>query len=288
MYDFLDYFESKTTKEAVNYLNENDEAKIISGGTDVLIKAREGKEEFNGIKLVGITRIPELKEIKFDNEENIIIGAASTFSEIENNQIIKEHLKILTVAAGSVGGPQVRNLGTIGGNICNGATSADTASSLFVLDAILIIENKDGVREVDIKDFYISAGKVNLNKDDLLVAFKVKKENYVGYKGHYIKFAQRNAMDIATLGCATMVKTNGNVIEDLKLGFGVAGPTPIRGVVAEEFAKGKELNEDNLKLIGEKALESSKARTSWRGSKEFRENLIVELSARAIKIANEL
>ncbi len=287
MYDILDYYESNTVKSAIDYLDKNEDAKIISGGTDVLIKSREGKEEFNGIKLVGITRIPELKEIKYDNEGNIIIGAACTFTEIETNPIIKEKLSILTVAAGSVGGPQVRNLGTIGGNVCNGATSADTASSLFVLDAILVIESKDGVKEVDIKEFYISAGKVSLSQGEILVCIKILKENYEGYKGHYIKFAQRNAMDIATLGCATMVKSNSNVIEDLKLGFGVAGPTPLRAIIAEEFAKGKEINDSNLKIIGEKALENSKSRDSWRGSKAFRENLIVELSQRAIKIAVE-
>lgn len=282
MYDITNYFEADTVLSASNFLLENENSKIIAGGTDVLIKSREGKKDFTGIALVGVTRIEELRKIYIDDEGSIIIGASCTFSEVEKNEIIKKHIKNLAFACGTVGGPQTRNAGTVGGNVCNGATSADSATSFFVLNAILVIQNKDVVREVSIHDFYVSAGKVNLEKGDVLKYFKITKDNYEGYSGHYIKFAQRNAMDIATITCSSFLKMSGNKIEDLRIAFGVTSPTPIRMAIAEEFAKGLEFNDENVKEIAKKALENSNARDSWRGSKEYRENLVEVLTERAV------
>lgn len=284
MYDINDYFEATSVLDAITYLRENENSKIISGGTDVLIKARERKAGYIDIGLVGITRIPNLKEIKID-ENGIFIGACCTFTEIEESEIVKKYLPSLKTAVGTVGGPQVRNLGTMGGNVCNGATSADSASTLFALEANLIIVNENGERTVNILDFYEGPGKVKLGQTDILIGFKFPKESYENYSGHYIKFAQRNAMDIATLGCSVWVKVNNNVFEDIRIAFGVAGPTPLRASTAEDFAKGKDVNVENIKAISEKVLESTKARDSWRGSKAFRENLAVTLCERCIKFS---
>ncbi|MFV0502750.1 MAG: xanthine dehydrogenase subunit XdhB [Lachnospirales bacterium] len=282
MFDILDYYEAKDLKDAFSYLQKNENTKIIAGGTDVLIRARERSSDYININLLGVTRIPELKEIR-ETDTAIFIGASATFTEIENSDVVKNNISIVATAVGQVGGPQVRNAGTIGGNICNGATSADSATSLFVLDAMLVIENENGRREESIHDFYEGPGRVKLGKTDIVVGFKINKENFNGYKGHYIKFAQRNAMDIATLGCSVLLKENNNKIEDIRIAFGVAGPTPLRATSAEEMAKGLELTKENIEKIANKTLESTKARDSWRGSKAYRENLAVELTKRAIE-----
>ena len=284
MFDFNDYYEAYTITEALDYLAKNENTAVIAGGTDVLIKLREGSAFVNA-NLVGVTRIEELKKITKEENGDIIIGAASTFSQLEKDAVVCLHIKSLAAGAASVGGPQVRNMGTVGGNICNGATSADTAAVLHTLNAIVIIENKNGSREIPVNEFYLGPGKVKLEKGDLVRAFKVKKEDYAGYKGHYIKFSQRNAMDIATLGCAVQIKEKSGIIEDLRIAFGVAGPTPIRVTTAETFAKGREINDKNLEEIGRQCLADTKARDSWRGSKAFREQLICTLPARAIKEA---
>lgn len=285
MFDILGYYETNSVLEAINLLNTLENAKIIAGGTDILIKARSRESGYIGVNLIGITRVEELNEIKMDTDGTITIGAACTFHQVEKNKIILEHIKTLSVAVGSVGGPQIRSVGTIGGNICNGATSADSATTLFCYNATLVIQGKDGTREVAIKDFYFGPGKVDLNFGEILVCIKIKKVDYEGYTGHYIKFAQRNAMDIANLGCSITVKAQDNKFEDLRISFGVAGPTPIRATSAEEFAKGKIIDESTLNEIGNKCLESSRSRDSWRASKEFREHLIKLLPVRAIKKA---
>lgn len=285
MYNFKSYVEAKTIDEVVNILSENPNAQIIAGGTDILIKTREAKKGYVERDLVGISRIKELKEITIDEDGTINIGPASPFTKVEDNPIIRENIPSLATAVGSVGGPQVRNMGTIGGNICNGATSGDSGSTLVALNAMLEIVGKEGKREISIHDFYLGPGKVLLNQGDILVKIKIKKEDYEGYKGHYIKFSPRKAMDIATLGCSILIKEKEGIIENLKIAYGVAGPTPLRAVEAEEYAKGKKLTEELIEEIGKECLKASKARDSWRASKAFREQLIEELPKRAIKIA---
>ncbi len=285
MYNIKSYIEAGSIREAVEILMNNENAQVIAGGTDVLIKTREFKSGYKERDLVGITRIEELTEIYMENDGTIVIGAACPFSKVEYNPIIKENLPSLSTAVGSVGGPQVRNMGTIGGNICNGATSADSASTLVALNAVFEVEGKDGRRDISIHEFYLGPGKTVLSREDILVKIKIKKEDYSGYRGHYIKFAPRKAMDIATLGCSVLIKVDNGIIEDLRVAYGVAGPTPLRATDAEEYAKGKKLTEEVIEEIGNECLKASRARDSWRASKAFREQLINELPKRALKIA---
>lgn len=285
MYQIKGYFEASTIKEAIDYLKDNENAQIIAGGTDVLIKTRERKSGYTDRDLVGIMRIPDIHGICLDDDGNILIGSTTTFTEIEEDGIIQKNIPSLATAVGSVGGPQIRNIGTIGGNVSNGATSADSASTLFAMDAVICMEGPEGKREMPIKEFYLGPGKVALKQGELMTHIKILKENYTCYKGHYIKFSQRKAMDIATLGCSIMIKMDGKKIDSLKIAYGVAGPTPIRATEAEALAKGLEVTEENLDLIGEKCLENASARDSWRASKAFRQQLIRELPKRAVKIA---
>lgn len=140
-----------------------------------------------------------------------------------------------------MGGPQIRNIGTIGGNTCNGVTSADSASTLFAWDAIVELTGPEGIRRLPIREFYIKAGKVDIRPGELQTGILIPKQSYQGYRGHYIKYAMRNAMDIATLGCSANVKLSENktVIEDVRIAYGVAGPIPMRAVHAEETGRGK-------------------------------------------------
>ena len=285
MYDIKSYVEAASVKEAVSLLKDNENAQLIAGGTDILIKAREGKKGYVQRDLIGIMRIDELNGIYVEEDGTVIIGAASSFTKVEENPFIKKNIPSLSVAVGSVGGPQVRNMGTIGGNICNGATSGDSGSTLLALEAVLEIEGKDGRRDVPIGEFYLGPGKVALNHEDILVKIKIKREKYEGYKGHYIKFSPRKAMDIATLGCSVLIKEKDGIIEDLKIAYGVAGPTPLRATEAENYAKNRKISEEALENIGKECLKASRARDSWRASKAFREQLMEELPKRALKIA---
>ncbi len=285
MFDIKNYYEAKNLEEALSYLEKESNPLIISGGTDVLVKARDRKENYTSMTLVGITRIPELSDIYLDEEENLVIDAVNSFNTIEKNELVKKHAPLLAYAVSTVGGPQTRSMGTIGGNICNGATSADSAPTLFAYNATLEIHGTKGIKTVAINEFYKGPGKVDLAKDEILVKVKIAKKDYEGYKGHYTKFAQREALDIANLSCAVLVKEKDNKIEDLRICFGVAGPMPIRMTSAEKLAVGKEINDENLKQLGKECLKDATARDSWRASKEYRDHLITVLPVRNLKTA---
>ena len=285
MYDIGKFYQAADVEDAVRALVEDPEAVVISGGSDVLIKIREGK--LAGCSLVSIHGIKELEGIRMEEDGTIVIGPATTFSHITNNDIIQKHIPMLGDAVDMAGGPQLRNIGTIGGNVCNGVTSADSASSLCCLDAALVLKGPDGVREVPISQWYTGPGRTVRNHDEVLTAIRIKKENYQGYGGQYIKYGKRNAMEIATLGCAVSVKLTEDKkhIQDLRLAYGVAAPTPIRCHTTEESVKGMETGEALAQAVGKGALEEVNPRSSWRASREFRLQLVEELGRRAVKQA---
>ncbi len=280
MFDIKNIYEPKNIKELLDLMDTCSNPTIIAGGTDVLIKLRHGS--LKEAELISIRNIEEFNEIKLLDDETISIGALASFSKIFRNEIINNNIPILAEGAVSMGGPQIRNMATIGGNICNGAVSADSVPSLFALNAHLKLINSNGERIVPITDFYLGPGKVKLEKNEVLTNILINKEDYLNKKGCYIKFSNRKAMDISMLGVAVVCEFDHNKFEDLRIALGVAAPTPIRCYETENFAKGKVLTPEMLNQIGELAVSASKPRDSWRGSKEFRQHLIANLTKRAI------
>lgn len=283
MYNIKGYQDVCTVGEAIELLAQNPNLRVIAGGTDVLIKMQHG--QFQEAELLSIRTIRSLADIKKLEDGTIVIGALATFSQIFKDPIIQTDLPSLGEAAVSMGGPQIRNIATIGGNICNGATSADSASTLFALNARLRLESKTGARLVPIREFYLGPGKVDLKPGEILTEFRIAPEDYRDFGGHYIKFAARKAMDIATLGVSVMCRADGKNLTEVRIGLGVAGPTPLRCAEAEDFAQGRAISNETLAQIGKLAVQSTHARTSWRASKEYREHLVEVLVQRALKTA---
>lgn len=283
MYDIKALYEAESVEHAVRLLMEHPEAQIIAGGSDVLVQMREGKRA--GKELVSIYGLDEMRGVSYEEDGAIRIGSLTSFSHITKDPIIQEHINVLGEAVDMVGGPQIRNIGTIGGNTCNGVTSADSASTLHAWDAVVEITGPDGVRRIPIHDFYIKAGVVDLRPGEVQTAIIIPKEAYEGYHGHYIKYAMRNAMDIATTGCSVNVKLSADkkTIEDARIAYGVAGPVPMRAPSAEKAAEGKPVSEETVKAFAEAVLEDINPRDSWRASKAFRQHIAVVLAERALK-----
>ncbi len=283
MYDMKALYEAESVPHAIQLLQEHPEAQIIAGGSDVLVQMREGKRA--GVELVSIYGLDELRGVKMEEDGTIRIGSLTSFSHITKDPVIQEYINVLGEAVDKVGGPQIRNIGTIGGNTCNGVTSADSASTLFAWDAVVELTGPDGIRQVPIREFYIKAGKVDLRPAEIQTAILIPKDAYEGYHGHYIKYAMRNAMDIATLGCSVNVKLSEDksVIEDVRIAYGVAGPIPMRALHAEEAGKGLSVSEASIETIGDTVLEDVTPRDSWRASKAFREHIAKVLCKRALK-----
>ena len=282
MYDMKALYEATSVENAVALRLEHPEAQIIAGGSDVLVQMREGKRA--GAELISIYGLDELRGVRMDEDENIRIGSLTSFSHITRDPIIQKYINVLGEAVDMVGGPQIRNIGTIGGNTCNGVTSADSASTLFAWDAIIEITGPEGVRRIPIQDFYIKAGQVDLRPGELQTGILIPKASYEGYEGHYIKYAMRNAMDIATTGCSVNVKLSADksTMEDVRIAYGVAGPIPMRAVTAEAYAKGKPTTQAEIKAFAHTVLEDINPRDSWRAAKDFRQHIAVVLAERAL------
>ena len=281
MYDMKALYQATSVADAVALRLAHPEAQIIAGGSDVLVQMREGKRA--GKELISIYGLDELRGVKMEPDGTIRIGSLTSFSHITRDPLIQQYLLVLGEAVDQVGGPQIRNIGTIGGNTCNGVTSADSASTLHAYDAIVELTGPDGVRLQPIHDFYIKAGKVDIREGEIQTAILIPKESYENTYGCYIKYAMRNAMDIATLGTSVNVclSADKQSVERARVAFGVAGPVPLRAVTAEALAAGQPVSEELAERFAKAVKEDINPRDSWRAAKDFRMHIAVESAKRA-------
>ena len=281
MYDMKALYQATSVADAVALRLAHPEAQIIAGGSDVLVQMREGKRA--GKELISIYGLDELRGVKMEDDGTIRIGSLTSFSHITRDPIIQQYLLVLGEAVDQVGGPQIRNIGTIGGNTSNGVTSADSASTLHAYDAIVELTGPDGVRLQPIHDFYIKAGKVDIREGEIQTAILIPKESYENTYGCYIKYAMRNAMDIATLGTSVNVclSADKQSVERARVAFGVAGPVPLRAGTAEALAAGQPVSEELAERFAKAVKEDINPRDSWRAAKDFRMHIAVESAKRA-------
>ncbi len=282
MYDMKEYYESASVQDAISLRLAHPEAHIIAGGSDVLVQMREGKRA--GAELISIYMLDELRGVSIDAGENIRIGSLTSFSHITKDPIIQKYINVLGEAVDQVGGPQIRNIGTIGGNTCNGVTSADSASTLHAWEAIIELTGANGVRRVPIKDFYLKAKVVDIRPDEIQTAILIPKTSYENTFGCYIKYAMRNALDIATNGCSVNVRLSADkrTFERVRVAYGVAAPIPMRAPTAEALINGKPVTMENIEAFSLAVLEDINPRDSWRASKALRQHVAVESAKRCI------
>lgn len=287
MYDFSALYEATSVRHAVELMQEHPSAVLIAGGSDVLIKMREGK--LAGAELISLYKLDELREVTMEPDGALRIGPMTSFSHATKSPLLQQYMPALGEAADTVGGPQLRNIGTLGGNICNGVTSADTASTQLAYDAMLEITGKDGMRKISIHEFYKGVGKVDLAPGELLTGILIPKESYENCYGYYMKYAMRNAMDIATIGCSVNVVLSADkkTIQRVRISYGVAGPVPMRARTAEAAVNGQPVSEATIELVGNAVLNDVNPRTSWRASADFRKQIISETARRSLRAAVE-
>ena len=281
MYDMKALYQAKDVADAVALRLAHPEAQIIAGGSDVLVQMREGKRA--GVELISIQDLNELRGVSLEEDGTLRIGSLTSFSHITRAPLIQKYINVLGEAVDQVGGPQIRNIGTIGGNTCNGVTSADSASTLHAYDAIVELTGPGGVRRQPIHEFYIKAGKVDIRAGEIQTAILIPKESYENTFGHYIKYAMRNAMDIATLGTSVNVRLSADkkTVERVRVAFGVAGPVPLRAGTAETLAAGQPLSMDLAERFAQAVKEDINPRDSWRAARDFRMHIAVESAKRA-------
>ena len=185
MYDIDVLYQAKSVQDAVKLRLAHPEADIIAGGSDVLVQMREDKRA--GKSLISIQTLDEIRGVKLEDDGTIRIGSLTSFSHITRDPIIQKYINVLGEAVDQVGGPQIRNIGTIGGNTCNGVTSADSASTLFAWDAIVELTGPDGIRRLPISEFYIRAGKVDIREGEIQTAILIPKGFFEYFSGEFFR-----------------------------------------------------------------------------------------------------
>ncbi|SES75913.1 xanthine dehydrogenase FAD-binding subunit [Olsenella sp. KH3B4] len=282
MYDIESLYEATSVEDACRALAEDPQAIVIAGGTDVLVKVRGGK--LAGAHLVSIHNLhDELDGVTLADDGTVEIGPITWFHHVTTSPVIQATVPTLGEACDTPGGPQLRVSGTIGGNVCNAATSADSASTLFAYGALLDVVSTRGKRTIPIEEWYAGPGRSYRERDEVLVKIRIPRDHYEGFTGHYFKYGKRRALEIATMGCCCLVKlaADKSTIDDIRLAFGVAAPTPMRATGAEDAVRGLSVAEA-VDKIGELAQAETHPRDSWRASKDFRLQLIGEMSRRSL------
>ncbi len=282
MYDIESLYEATSVEDACRALAEDPQAIVIAGGTDVLVKVRGGK--LAGAHLVSIHNLhDELDGVTLADDGTVEIGPITWFHHVTKSPVIQATVPTLGEACDTPGGPQLRVSGTIGGNVCNAATSADSASTLFAYGALFDVVSTRGKRTIPIEEWYAGPGRSYRERDEVLVKIRIPRDHYEGFTGHYFKYGKRRALEIATMGCCCLVKLGADksTIDDIRLAFGVAAPTPMRATGAEDAVRGLPVAEA-VEKIGELAQAETHPRDSWRASKDFRLQLIGEMSRRSL------
>ena len=199
----FDHLESKTVEEACSLLSKHKgKAKVIAGGTDLLPAMRN--REVTPAYIINVRSIPNLDYIHYTDAEGLKIGALATLYDIESSPIIREKFPMVADAASKIGTPQVRNMGTIGGNLCNAAPSADTAPPLIGLEAKAKINGPNRERVIALEEFFIGPGENALQADEILTEIQIPNPP-PHTRGVYLKLPARTMVDLAVVGVAVVV-----------------------------------------------------------------------------------
>ena len=280
----FEYLAPRNIGEALFMLFQHGaEAKVIAGGTDLLPKMK--KRELAPRYLIGLKDIEGLDYIEYDEAQGLRIGPLATLHAVETSPIVNERFPALTQATYSMGSAQIRNLGTVVGNICNAVPSADTAPALIALGAkVKVASHRNGGRVVPVEELFAGPSETVLSSDELVL--EVQVPNPAPHTGSaYLKHMQRSAMDLAIVGVAAAITAGDRGCKDVKIALGAVAPTPMRARKAEGMLKGKVLTARSVERAAEAAAAESRPITDIRASLNYRRDMVKVLTRRALNQA---
>jgi CO/xanthine dehydrogenase FAD-binding subunit len=282
------YYRPSSISEALRILGEfKGEAKIIAGGTDVLVQMR--RRQVTPRVLVDITRIPGLDQIKLE-KDIIKIGALVTHSQVERSSLIRDKASALKEGASWVGSPQIRNLGTVTGNIVSGQPGADTAIPLLASDATVLLATLEGEKTIPLTEFFLDIGKTVVDGTrDLVkeICFPALKKDETSV---YLRLASRGALALPILGVCVVLSADlkNRRFHDSKITLGPVAQTPMKAVEAANLLKDAPIEERLIHEAAKKAAQTSAPRDSLlRGRSEYRKAMVENLVERGIRMCLE-
>ena len=278
----FEYIPCTTVAEACAAMERSGEgARVLAGGTDLLVELRRAGSR-SPDAIVDISRIAPLRGIT-KSGTSILVGPLTTHAELSNSSMIRQSAGLLGVAAGTIGSQQVRNRGTVGGNIMNAAACADTVPPLLALGARLTLVSSTGTREVDIADFFVEPYKTHARYEEVLssISFAPLTERSTGA---FLKLGRRNAVAISRLSVAAILtRDRKGFITDARIVAGAAMPVWERIDLAEELLLGQKPSTPLFDLAGRKASEAMIRKTGRRWSTEYKEPVLAVMVRRALE-----
>jgi carbon-monoxide dehydrogenase medium subunit len=275
----FDYFAPQTLSNAIELLTRyNGEARVVAGGTDLLLKLKAGTLAPQAV--INIKRIPELQGLSEGFNSHLTLGALTTLEEIRRSPIVREQYPALAHAASTMASMQIRNLATVGGNLCNAAPSADLAPILIAFGSIAHVTGPNGDRMLPLEIFFVGPGVSDLKRGELLVSIEVPRP--IG-PATYLKCSPRRCMDIAVVGVGLVIHLDNNLCTDARVILGAVAPTPLRARRAEAELIGGPLNPDRIDRAAKIAAEESKPIDDMRGTAWYRRHMIEVLTRRGLQ-----
>jgi carbon-monoxide dehydrogenase medium subunit len=276
------YSAPTTLTEATQLLAKaNGRAKILAGGTDILVQLREGLRDADLV--IDVKKVPELMELSYSPAKGLRLGASTPCYRIyENAQIVKAY-PALADATRIVGGWQIQSRASVGGNLCNSSPAADTIPALISHGVNCLIAGPKGQREVRVEEFCTAPGKNVLQPGELLVTL-VFPPPAAKTGSAYERFIPRNEMDIAVAGAGSWLQLSGDgqTVERARIGLAAVGPTPKFAAEASQWLAGKPATEDIFARAGELARNVATPITDMRGTAEYRMHLVGVLVKRTL------
>ncbi len=272
----------ETLAEAKELLSKRKEAKIIAGGTDLIPEIREKTPLETPETLINISSLKDLDYIE-EGKEKIEIGSLTTHSKLSESAVINKYFSFLAKAAAAVGSPQIRNRGTIGGNLVNASPCADTVPVLVALGAEAKIISQEKTRTRKISRLIEGPYRISIKSDEILSSIIINKVNPESGTS-YIKLARRNALAKSRINCAVLIKQDHqSIIQDIRICAGSITPVPIRMKEAENILLRKKPNEELIKSSAQKVQEKMIELSGYRWSTEYKKPVVKSLVERGIR-----
>ena len=250
-------------------------AKPVAGGTDVYVNMHGGKEKCE--EVLDIKNLKELQGQKFVKGEGLTLGALTSHRRIEEWDIIKKYYYAMFSGCSQVGSVQIRYRGTLGGNIMNGAPSADSIGPMLVHDASVVVKGPEGERKIPLDKFYTGFKKHDIRDDELLARIEIPMPAENSGSAYY-KYMRRNAMDLALMGVSAYVELDGDILRHVRIALTTSAPTPVRSYSAEAVLEGQPISDEIIVKAAETVAAEGKPRSSWRSSAEFRLRLLHDVT----------
>ncbi len=283
----FDFVSPSSIEEAVKTLaSKGDQARIMAGGTDMLVQMRAGRR--TAPLVVDIKGIPELNEISYDASNGLTLGAAVPCYEIYQNKTVADAYPGLMDSALLIGGIQIQGRASIGGNICNAAPSGDSIPAVIALSGVCNIAGPNGTRELPVEEMCTAPGRNALENGELLVSvsFPAPQANS---GASYLRFIPRNEMDIAVAGVGSSVQldASGQNFVSARISLASVAPTPVFAKEAGDSLAGKPVNEESIQAASDLAQAAAKPISDMRGTVRQRTHLIGVLTRRTLNNAIE-